>query len=180
MSYFDTYGPFDVCRTEGTVSGKQKQFWSDVKENAGPLAEAIGCYLFCIRHGTKYRPWYVGMTAAKTGFKGEVFQPHKLSIYNECLGKQRGAAVMFLFPLITDGEDYQFSRATKSKRQEIARLETTLMGFAYRRNPEISNVRDMKFLRNIEVLGLLGKRRGRPFREAVEVRRALLGARSTP
>lgn len=83
---------------------------------------------------------------------------------------------MFLFPLITS-DGTAFSKASVSKKKEIEWLEITLMGFAFRQNPELSNVRDMTFLKNVEVLGLLGKRRGRPYREAQEVRRALLGKR---
>lgn len=49
------------------------------------------------------------------------------------------------------------------------------MGFAHRRNPRISNVKDMYFLRNVEVLGLLGRRPGRPHQEAKAIRRVLLG-----
>ena len=118
------------------------------------------------------------MTVAKTGFKGEIFQAHKLNIYKDCLRKQKGRPVMFFFPLMKTNTGH-FSKAY-GKKKEIQWLEITLMGFAHRQNPEISNIRDMTVLPNIEVLGLIGKRRGRPFREAVAVRNALLGARKSP
>ncbi|WP_336801348.1 hypothetical protein [Kaistia sp. MMO-174] len=175
MSYFATYGPYEIPRSGGKINGRQSDFWRGIEElpDSEGISTAIGCYLFCIRHGEKIRPWYVGMTRAKLGFRGEIFQEHKQNIYNDCLKKQTGRPVIFLFPLITDGSD-RFSKAASSKRREIEWLEIQLMGFAHRRNPNISNVRDMSFLRNIEVLGLIGRRRGRPFREAQLIRKALL------
>lgn len=75
---------------------------------------AIGCYVFCMKYGGKIRPWYVGMTVAKAGFRGEIFQQHKLEIYNECLDGRRGTPVMFLFSLMTS-EGNAFSKAVSSK-----------------------------------------------------------------
>lgn len=176
MSYFDTHGPYEVQRPSGIITGAQQAFWNSIPSKYASPEHAIGCYVFGIRYGAKIRPWYVGMTVAKAGFRGEIFQKHKLDIYNECMNGRRGTPVMFLFPLITSGMD-AFSTASKSKKKEIAWLEITLVGFAFRQNPELSNVRDMTFLKNVEVLGLLGKRRGRPYREAQEVRKMLLGKR---
>ncbi|WP_156629564.1 hypothetical protein [Methylobacterium sp. Leaf85] len=176
MSFFDTYGPYEINHENRDCHVSQLSFWRDIGSVYEGLSGAIGCYVFGIRYGHKIRPWYVGMTVAKDGFKGEIFQKHKTDIYTECMGKQRGAPVMFLLPLIQDNTG-KYSQARSSKKKDIAWLEITLMGFAFRQNPEISNVRDMNFLRNIEVLGLLGTRRGRPFREAQEIRRTLLGAR---
>lgn len=174
MSYFDTYGPYEIGRREGSITSKQREFWNSIRDVAAGLPSSVGCYIFCLKHGNSIRPWYVGMTVAKGGFQGEIFQQHKLSIYKSCLKKKRGKPVIFFFPLMTDAK-YRFSRAGKSKLKEIRLLETTLMGFAHRRNPDISNVRDMKFLKNVEVRGLIGKRRGRPLYDAQAVKSALLG-----
>jgi hypothetical protein len=122
------------------------------------------------------RPWYVGMTVVAAGFKGEAFQPHKVDLYNECLSKRRGTAHIFFLPLCLQ-ENYKFSKNKSQHKKEMQWLETTLMGFAYRQNSNVSNVRRMYYLRNVEVSGLLGKRRpGRPSREAGTIRSILLGS----
>lgn len=175
MSFFDTYGPYDLERENGRVGGAQAAMWEQVPEDKADIGRAIGCYVFGIRYGSRIRPWYVGMTVARAGFRGEIFQRHKLDIYNLCLAKQRGSPVMFLFPLVKDGF-YAFSEARRSKRREIAWLEIQLMGFAHRRNPDIGNVRDMTFLKSVQVTGVVGRRMpGRPFRDAAEARAMLIG-----
>ena len=124
-----------------------------------------------MKWGDKLTPWYVGKTLAKEGFYGEVFTRHKLEIYNDTVAAKGGVPVMFLLPLMTPGA--RFSRAYSDGERVIAWMEVTLMGFAFRKNAEIKNIRDMTFLRNVEVLGLMGKRKGRPHTEASLIRKAL-------
>lgn len=174
MPYFDTYGPYKINLQGRECTAKQTDFWNEIAVNWPDLHAAIGCYLFCMQFGDRFRPWYVGVTVAEKGFKGEAFQKHKLDIYNDIIPHQRGTPVMFFFPLMTE-QTGRYSKNRKGGKTAISWLEKILMGFAYRRNPELSNVKDMKHLRNVEVLGLIGKRRGRPFREAVAVRKALIG-----
>ena len=138
------------------------------------VSNAIGCYVFCLETKSTIKPWYVGQTRGVKGFKGEVFQRHKREIYADILQNRHGEPRLFLFPLMTP--DNKFSQARLAARKTINWLEITLMGLANSQNSEISNVRDMTYLREVEVLGLMGKRRGRPFREAKAVQRALLGA----
>lgn len=174
MSFFDTYGPLRLDRDDGAFVGHQAAFWKSVEDRYEGLSSAIGCYVFCLEHRNITKPWYVGRTWAEKGFGGEVFDKHKRDIYRKILKDRKGIPVIFLFPLGTS-ESMAFSKARKSSRKVISWLEIQLMGFAHRRNPEISNIKDMTFLKNVEVLGLMGKRRGRPFREAQAVRHALLG-----
>jgi hypothetical protein len=175
--FFDVYGPFPVNRDGRNCPSAQPDFWRQAEARGEPISSAIGCYLFCISHGSKITPWYVGMTTARTGFRQEVFSPHKVRIYNECLNNRKGSPVIFLFPLCCNGP-YRFSRAYSSGARVIEWLERMLMGFAYARNPAISNTRDMHFLKNTTVLGVFGtKSRGRPYTEVKEVCAALFGRR---
>ncbi len=175
--YFDCYGPFELEHTGGVFSGKKVAFKAAIERHEPGLASAIGCYLFGIRYGNHIRPWYAGMTVAKGGFIEEVLQQHKRDIFEESMQQQKGTPVMFLFPLLTAAE-MRFSKARSSGRPVILWLERMLMSLAYARNPAIGNLRDMHFLRNVEVLGLLGpKRPGRPHREAKQIRRVLLGSK---
>lgn len=176
-TFFDVYGPFPVARHEGLYTSRQSAFWASAEDEAARgaagLSQAVGCYMFCLKHGSSIRPWYVGMTVAQDGYKGEVFERHKLKIYNEVHGGRRGTGVMFLFPLHTPSG--RFSRGASNK-PVVLWLERYLMMSAYARNPDITNIRDMRHLRDVQVLGVLGKAKGRPHREVTDVRRALFGS----
>ena len=178
MPWFDVVGPVEMKRGEqGTKTGRKK-FWADAiyDPEYKELKTAIGCYLFCIRHGENYKPWYVGMTVAKTGFGREIFQPHKQAIYENCLTGHAGTPVWLILPLIADGDNARFSRARGTGAKTIFWLERTLTGMAYARNRDLSNIKDMHHYKNIEVAGIMGTRdAGRPYTEITKVRRALFG-----
>lgn len=175
-TYFDVFGPFDVD-SEAIMSGRQQvRLWQEAESGLEGLSAGIGCYLFCLNRGGKLTPWYVGMTVARDGFKGEAFQPHKLEIYRKVLTNHpnHGRPQIMLFPLILRHSG-RLGRG-KSKRRVIAWLERMLMGFAYWQNPDVENVRDMKFLRNVNVNGLLGKPIvGRPKHSVAHAAQALFG-----
>lgn len=107
--FFDVYGPFDVIVHARTRTGKQKLFWNNIALSYSNLHSAIGCYMFCLEFRGKTKPWYVGQTKARRGFRGEVFQPHKINIYNDCLRNYAGNPKMFFFTLTIREPDYKFS-----------------------------------------------------------------------
>lgn len=182
---FDTYGPFRVDTVERKVTGSQREFWAEVDAHAtrygygsGELSQAIGCYAL-VMYSRVYRPWYVGKTLAQAGFRGEVFQPHKLGIYSEYTSERRGTPYMFLFPLITDSG--RFSKARATSEGVIDWLECTLIGMAFAKNPLLRNVSHTKHLRGVTVSGILGPRPpGRPNGYAVEARKAFLATPRLP
>ena len=174
MPSFDVYGPFVVKRDGQKCLRDQDALWTEVDKVDG-LSGAIGCYVFCLEWNGFLKPWYVGMTVARDGFKGEAFQPHKLQIFSECMAAHNGAPMLFLFPLMSLSWE-RFSTARVTGKKSIAWLERTLMSMAFAQNDQLSNVRDMGNLKNVEVLGLLGPPvKGRPHREVTRVRQALLG-----
>jgi hypothetical protein len=94
---------------------------------------SILLYVFCIRAGKGFTPIYVGK-AAKQSFEAEAFTAHKLANhYNPALRKYRGTPVMFFvaYP------------KTKGKINEalIDQVETFFIDAAYKKNPELRNVR---------------------------------------
>lgn len=175
-TYFDVFGPLDVDRDLIQSGRRQVNLWDDADLRRAGLSSAIGCYLFCLNRGGVLTPWYVGMTVAKDGFAGEAFQPHKLEIYRKVLSEHpnHGRPQMILFPLILRHSD-RFGRG-KTKKRAIGWLERMLMGFAYWQNPDLENVRDMKFLRNVTVNGLFGNPvPGRPKHAVAQAAQALFG-----
>jgi hypothetical protein len=174
--FFDVFGSFEVGRSEGTIGGQQRRFWSETEEcyDEG-LKSAIGCYLFCTAHGDSITPWYVGKTIAKGGFKAEIFTEHKLKIYNDCMREKRGRPVIFLFAMMTrHDEEARYGRNRVSGKRVIEWLERTLMGMCLQKNPELWNIRDCTLPRSVTVRGILGSAaRGRPYSEVQEARRAV-------
>jgi hypothetical protein len=176
--FFDVYGPFDVARTGGLIEYSQPAFWSEVEDYDTGLSKAIGCYMFCLTHGTNIMPWYVGKTWAKNGFRGETFTPHKLVVYNRCINGRRALPQLFLFPLMTGTCDDagNFSHNRSRGRKVIEWLEKTMIGMALQRNPDLGNLNDATLPRSVTVRGIMGEqRRGRAFADVTEACRAFYG-----
>jgi hypothetical protein len=109
------------------------------------------------------------MTCAQTGFRGEVFEQHKLNHYNKVLSSQQGSPIMFLMPLLTP--DGKFSRDRNTTKPLIEWVEKMLLGVAVRKNPDCRNKRDTRYLRKVVVNGVFGAQgRGRPEEMAVAAR----------
>lgn len=181
--YFDAYGPFVIEQSgDKTIKRSQKIFWNEVRCKSdeygyleGDLEAAIGCYVFGIQHGETITPWYVGQTVAKAGFKGEIFQDHKLKKYNDAdIIKRNGTRVMFLFPLLTPAPKFSKSRSPYNIRL-ITWTEQMLFGLAIAKNARCLNMRDTKFLRECVVNGVFGVQSpGKPEKMAQGARRMLL------
>lgn len=162
--WFDMYGPFELARVEGKIPALQSDLWRQVQEaskrygyKSRDLEQAIGCYAFGVRHGETMKPWYIGMTVAKGGFRSELLQQHKRDHYDEVIREHRGTPIVFLMPLLTP-EGY-FSRDRTKTKPLIQWVEKMLFGVALRQNPECRNQRDTNYLRNVIVHGIFN---GRP------------------
>lgn len=180
-TFFDVWGPFDVADDDGWITARQEQLWDEVEERHVGLAHGIGCYMFCLQTPRRIKPWYVGMTVAERGFRGETFQLHKLNVYNEVIHRHATAQarpVLFFFSLMTPTR--RLSTAGSSGARVIRWMERYLMIAAFARNAAIANLRDMAFLRQVEVPGLLGTTKGRPDHDVQAVRRALFGTSRRP
>ncbi|MDK1494010.1 hypothetical protein QN219_28925 [Sinorhizobium sp. 7-81] len=132
--------------------------------------------MFATKRGDQYKPWYIGQTRAQKGFEGEIFERHKLDHYEASLeAAKRTSGYIFLFPLITGGDDWRFSTARQTGKNLIDWLEKMLIGMALSKNTELRNLRDTLFLKNVWVEGLFGDQTpGRPAYPAAEARKALL------
>ena len=173
---FETYGPFDLERDFS--DGWHGRFWEAVEDAKEGLSNAIGCYAFCLTHGTRILPWYVGKTINLNGFQAEVFARHKMDHYRKILkNKTKHRASIFLFPLMKEGTGWwwSFSKNKTNGGQVIDRLEKTLICMALSKNPDLANIRDTKFQRDIYVNGILGGQwPGRPSKAASAARSVFL------
>jgi hypothetical protein len=176
---FNTWGPFEIA------IGKDDrlqfdQFWQSVDRmeqqyGSRGLRSAIGCYLFTTKRGTKFTPWYVGKTVAHGGFECEIFQQHKINHYKNFLGeRRRRSGHIFLFALITESNDWRFSKRHRSATKIIDWLEKMMIGMVISKNGQAVNSRDTKFLREMWVEGILNhKNPGAPTSSARAARNAL-------
>lgn len=176
--YFETFGPFLVPRSPGqSLTRPVSDWWDDIDELTGyTISRSIGCYMFAMGDA-RIKPWYVGKTVNKRGFREEVFTDHKLGHYNWVIDNYRGPPSIYLFPMITKSfdQDWRLSKGW-SNSAPIEWLERTLMGMAYSQNPEISNSRDLTFFRTVHVRGILGRApKGRRTGHIGKARQALLG-----
>ena len=152
---FETYGPFEINWWKDNDRW-EADIWKGIEEVCEGLSAAIGCYVFCLRWGDKYLPWYVGKTINKNGFKGEVFQKHKLDHYENLMNvKPNHKPHLMLFPLMTD-EHWNFSKNRSQGSDTIEWLETTLITMAHAANPEIKNKSKTSKLHYVYVNGLVG------------------------
>jgi hypothetical protein len=155
-----------ASRTGGLEVDRDKlaQFW----HHAGPIAREHGCYVFAMRFGDKLTVFYVGK-AVKTRFKTECFAPHKISIYNEVLAREkrhRRPVLLFVTPTARRG-----TRPTVAK--EIARIEKWLINKAIAVNPHLMNGRLIRRTPSWRIAGVEPRGPGRPSKSSRLLRNAL-------
>jgi hypothetical protein len=167
---FQVDGPFDLPRDRKfiTTSAKDKRtFWRDVDDRVPGLSEACACYVFTIRN----RAWYVGLTIRR--FQQEVFQPHKVILYNSALQEINGKPQLLLLAKITP--QGRFAKpGNENRHRDITILENLLIGVGIKRNADLRNIRGTKLLREMYVPGLLNDTRGNP-RQSVQVFKKAMG-----
>lgn len=176
---FSVDGPFkfdllSFCKAkdEGHLPSWKKEFWKTISDHEAGLPSAIGLYTLCLVHGNNVKPWYVGKTSARGGFKVEVFQNHKADHYAS-LRKSRGSAQISFFALRTDTGRLS---SNYSANKTIEWVEKRLITYALDRNPDLLNSRDTAFLKSVYLPGLIGRQKqGPPSSDAVAARSIFWG-----
>jgi len=171
---FENYGPFKVPRRGAVIDrAALSTFWKTVSEQAPGLATAQGCYIFAIKAGRGYTPWYVGKAAGRDGFQQEALSDGKQNQYNWAWSSQdyaRGTMVLFFVARrTTSGRD--FSRQVGTA--DIDWLERHLISLALEANNDLLNVQYTKIHTQLFVPGVINDS-ARKFGEATtELQRAL-------
>lgn len=171
---YEIFGPFWAPRAEAEAHSKSLQIFWDLIETAVPgLPRAIGIYVFSTCHGQNYTPWYVGKTNAKSGFRGEIFQDHKLNHYVSASERKKGHPAIHLIAKLEPSRP-NFCRASKRSGREIDELETVMIGMALRANRDVRNSKKTWFNKNCSVPGIIGDPViGRPTEAMTSLRNAL-------
>ena len=153
---YQVCGPFWAPRVQTEASGRALgRFWDEIETIEPGLPRAIGIYVFSTCHGEVFTPWYVGKTNAKAGFRGEIFQDHKLSHYVSANERKRGYPAIHLIAKVEPIRG-NFCSASKRAGREIDELETVMIGMALRANPEVRNSKKTWFNKNCQVPGIIG------------------------
>lgn len=153
---YQVYGPFWSPRAETEAVGDAlRVFWNEIEEMHPGLPRAVGIYVFSTCHGENYTPWYVGKTNAKAGFRGEIFQAHKLSHYVNASQRKKGYPAIHLIAKVEPNRG-SFCRASSRSGRQIDELETVMIGMALRANSNVRNSKKTWFNKNCVVPGIMG------------------------
>ncbi|MGB8277673.1 MAG: hypothetical protein WCF20_07060 [Methylovirgula sp.] len=155
MMKFDVFGGFDVPQENGTLKWDVKtknEFWKEVDEVTKlSLSEACGCYIFALKNGENFLPWYVGK-AEKMPFSRACFKPTNQVILLKLLAR-RGCPKLFLIPRMTDPGG-KLTEPGKNGVPDVSHLEPLLIALAVARNPDGYNVQFTKMHKQMRVPGV--------------------------
>lgn len=168
---FYPYGPYEVPRNGRLIARDKKSkklFWEQLEAQEKGISEACGCYIFTING----KAWYVGMAERQT-FKLECFSLHKIVQYNEALQQVKGKPKIIFLAKLTPSDN--FSKPSKRGHIDITVLENMLIGLALSKNPRLQNVKGTKFLKEMQVPGILNTRKGVGHSAAVQTFKKSLG-----
>lgn len=134
MAPFRVSGPFEIPLTQhgnSRIVTGPGDFW----HKAPAHANGIGCYVFAVKAGRGYTPWYVGKT--RTTFRNECFSPDKINKYNKAILKyNKGTPTLFFIshPL----------QAGPANQKQMRQIEVFFTQIALSKNAELLNVRNIR------------------------------------
>ena len=140
---FKIFGPYEIPRENGIICRtSRKVFWQQVEEREKDtrISSACGCYLFAIKIGNCWTPWYVGRTD-KQSFAKECLAHHNCTTYNETITARKGIPQLFLLARMTPRGRFK-APAPGRKSKDISFLETLLIATAINKNPDLKNTKE--------------------------------------
>ena len=173
---FTVWGPFKLfCDPEKKYqitkdSGPELAAQLDSKDKK--LADSHGCYMFALRAGKGYTPWYLGK-ASKSSLAKEAMNFSNILSYNGVINSHNGTPVLFVIAHMTPGRKFHKKSTGSGKNAAIDFLENWLIGKALEKNHELINRQQTNFLKNLRVDGIFNARKGKPPPAAKELHRVL-------
>lgn len=172
---FGVAGPFDITR-HGSKDLITKQSKTDLKQVLDKvdirLSQACGCYIFALRAGTGYTPYYIGQSC-KNSLTEEAFNPSNMGKYNDIIAESKGTPIIFLIPLLTPKGKFRKQTSRNRKLPSVDFLERWLIGEALKKNENLKNNKETMFLKNIHVIGIFNARHGEATSDSRELKRVL-------
>ena len=154
MSEFTVKGPFaiPVKSTRGGARRIDAEGLPDFWEDAEPSADRPGCYVFAMRAGKGFTPYYIGK--ATKSFAGECFTSHKVIKYNEALASYRKGRPVLFFVV------HPIQKGALNKKV-ISKIEGFLIQLGVARNPDLLNIQNTR-QDKWAIAGVVRGRRGKP------------------
>ena len=156
MTNLSVYGPFEIDyalrrKVKRIGDAHTKQFWSDPK--VSHLKNKQGCYVFALRNGRGFTPWYIGKT--NNGFAKEALTDHKLKHINKVLFENiRGRPVLFF--VAPPGRKHVV------RKDIVNQVEKELIHYAVDKNPKLGNKQHTKNRPQWTIKGVIRSTRGKP------------------
>jgi hypothetical protein len=162
---FEPYGPFKLPRTDGEIDcSRRNSFWNSIEPKHPSLRGAVGCYIFALKAGQGYRPWYVGKTD-KQSFERETWNDRNLLNYGRIIRKHKGLPMLFFIAKLTP--QGRFQKPTKRKKiGAVVKLEEMLIATCLQRNSELLNKRTIRYQINLQVPGYFNETPGKRSKNA--------------
>ena len=173
--HFDVAGPFDLTRhgskkiiTDVSIRILKPQLES---WEVG-LSDACGCYVFAVRAGKGYSPYYVGQ-ACKRSILMEALNPSNREKYNKVLGDRTGTPVLFFVALRTPTGKFRKKSQVSGGLAHVDFLERWLIATSIEKNHRLINNKETQFLRKLHVAGIFNARKGESTQASQDLRKTL-------
>ncbi len=164
MAEFTVAGPFRMP-SDQRAGGKKlhyAKFWKQSDEIGG-LRKECGVYVFAVKAGKGYTPWYVGK--ATKSFGQECFSPTKrVKFYNALAEYKQATPVLFFVR--------HPKKPGKTNEKEIEQIESFLIQLAAEKNENLQNVQKKKGP-DWSIAGVIRGKKGKPTKSAREFRKAI-------
>lgn len=130
-----------------------------------PYAAKQGVYVFALKAGRGYTPWYVGKTNAQHGMGNECMTDHKVNKYNEAMRLSNGTPVLFF--VVPSGTKRVAAKPV------VKDMERQLIQDALAENPGLLNTQNTGNLPEWSIKGVIRSEIGRPTKLEVAFRKAM-------
>ncbi len=174
MARYDSFGPFRLARVGNKVMRAQlSSFWnSRLNDSEAGLCTAVGIYIITVQSTSDgpYKPWYVGRTD-KQGFQ-QRFVNHEL-LFRKILDKAKSGQIHVFLIAMRSPSGKAFRKVSTTNIEHNDWLESTLIGSALSKNPDLLNVSKTKKLKTLVLPGILNTPQGALSSAATSVKRML-------
>lgn len=157
---FVVKGPYPLPFNEKGMLDNEKiaQFFG---RGAVGFSSKHGVYVFAVKHGQAYLPYYVGKT--EKSFKAEIFNPSNLRKYELVFRERNGKPVMFL---IVPSDEVELTvikdkKVSKKRADIIKEIEEFFIQLSACVNPKLLNRQKAKGPK-WSIKGVLNTNQGRP------------------
>lgn len=149
MTQYEVFGPYEVPIELTKKKAKQiierktsseeeangvfglSSWWG--RDERASLRSCTGCYIFAMRAGKGYKPWYVGKTSKQT-LEDEAFTDRNIKMMSNLANNVKGTLVLFL---VSTGR-------VKTNDKHVDEIETWLIKQAQAANSELMNAKKTK------------------------------------